>query len=285
MPDPALHLNITPNAFGGAQAKGLEEFGQSALSAGDKWGQIAADDVSNQYEDAARKIVYGDPDKTVTNADGTTGKDEGYLGLKGGDALDQRATYEKSLEKLRQDARSKLSSPNQQYQFDQMSRRYTNIVSGEMGRHAVSQAQDFAVQTAEGQVKTSVANAALWAGDDELFKHAAANIVDAQRKLAQLKYGAKPGDAIWTAHEQLGYQIAAATRVNAVGAMGEDGPVRAMEMAKRYKTELGDHYHVLVDHYRARAETEGAVSGGNRSVSGIGTDAWICGSDCCANAS
>lgn len=248
-----MHLQVSPNAFGAEQAKGLEQFGQGAASAGDQFGQIQADDVSNQYEDAARKIVYGDPDKTITNPDGTTGPDQGYIGLKGAEALRQRVDYEKRLNETLKDARSKLGSPKQIEQFDQMSNRYRNILSGDMGRHADQQGQTYAEQTQESSIKTHTANAALYADNDELFKHAAANVIDDYRKLAQVKYGAKPGDAIWTAYEHKGMQAAAATRIETIAVTD---PVRARAMADQMRGDLGDQYDNIVSKVDPKAQQQ-----------------------------
>src|SRR5271167_4317146 len=75
-----------PEAFGGLYAQGLKQFGQGAEVAGKFFGQVAADNANNDYQDFTTKLLYGDPSKT--GADGNP--DTGYFGLKGRAALDAR---------------------------------------------------------------------------------------------------------------------------------------------------------------------------------------------------
>lgn len=251
-PDAGIHLNVRASQFGGTQAEATRQFGSEALTAGQHWGQIAADDVSTQYETSVRKLLYGDPTKTVTKPDGTTGQDTGYFGLQGKLALDARPVIEKQLDQITKDARSKLLSFDQQKTFDGITRRYRNIQSTKVGQYADGQANVYAQGVNTATIKEQVEGIATNPNDDEMFKHHTANMVDAATKTAQLK-GAVPGDAMWNSAQNAARAAAAETRIRAIGA---NDPMRGLEMADKYKADLGSHYDNVVDHLRARGEQQ-----------------------------
>lgn len=268
-PDPAIRLNVSPNAFGGAVAKGTEEFGADAFRAGDHWGAIAADDMANQYSDAATKILHGDPSKTVTNPDGTTGQDLGYLGLKGRAALDARPATEKQLDDLYKQTVGKLGSFDQRRTFDDITRRYRNVVSSQMGTHADTQANAYAIEVNRSAVKVSAQTISANPDNEDIFLHSTADMIDAATKAAEVR-GAQKGDAIWQTAVNDAKAAAAETRIRAVGVKD---PVAAAAMADHYKDVLGPHYAPIADHFRTRAEDEGADAVGAgvfREVTGKG---------------
>src|ERR1700722_342684 len=97
-PDDYIHLQTSPNMFGGAIASGEQALGQGATKAGQFYGQVAADDATNNYMDFANKLLHGDPNKTVQEPGGEQMPDTGYLGLKGEAALRARQGVAEKLD-------------------------------------------------------------------------------------------------------------------------------------------------------------------------------------------
>lgn len=273
VPDAGIHLNVRASQFGGQTAEALQQFGSTALTAGQHWGQIAADDVSTQWETATRKLLYGDPTKTVTKADGTTGQDTGYFGLQGDLALKARPAIEQQMDQLTKDARGKLVSFDQQKAFDGVTRRYRNIQSTKIGEYADRQGKVYASGVNAATIKEQVESIAVNPNDDDMFLHHTANMVDAATKNAQLQ-GAVPGDAMWNSAQNAAKAAAAETRIRAIGA---ENPMRGLEMAKKYKADLGSHYDNVVDHLRARAGQQEGRQIGDSVLTGaappVGDDA------------
>src|SRR5579864_2343618 len=82
-------VNATPEAFGAGIAHGMQEAGQGAVKASLFYGQVIADDATNQLFERWNKRMYGDPNKMVPQPDGTMIPDTGYMGLKGRAAADR----------------------------------------------------------------------------------------------------------------------------------------------------------------------------------------------------
>lgn len=251
-----LNPRIPPMAFGGGVAQGLQEVGQGANRAADRFGQIAADDVSNQFQDDANKLLHGDPNKMVTNADGTTTPDTGYLGLKGRSALDQRADYEKRLDDLLKNARSKLLTPDQQLQFDTFSRRYRAVIASQMSGHAITETNTWGINVNKATAKNGFDGITANPDNPEIVAHSTSDVINAYTKIAELQ-GAQPGDPVWNAAIQQGKADAARAQILAIGTKD---PGRAAQMTENYKDVLGKDYSVLADHFRARADEEGGIS-------------------------
>src|ERR1700691_113948 len=149
-PDDYQREQATPEEFGGLIAQGAEKAGAGALGTAKFFGQVAADNASNEFQDRATKVLYGDPNKQTIGPDGQPQPDLGYLGLKGRAALDARPQVEKQFDDLTKEIRTGLQTPDQQLQFDDFTRRYRNILTESIGRHADEQANQW-----YGQVNAS----------------------------------------------------------------------------------------------------------------------------------
>lgn len=277
VPDATQRIPVSPASFGAELGQGQQEAGGAMLRAGHVWGQIAADDVTNQFEEEANKILHGDPNKTVQNPDGSTSPDLGYLGLRGRAALDQRQAYEKRLDDLLKRSRGMLLSPNEQMQFDSNSRRYRAIIAGHMGEHADRQGNEYAAAVNQSTMRLKYQSIAANPDDEDGFKHNVADVVDAATKATQIKYGVSANDPIVLEAQQRALEGAYETRIHAVGV---NDPQRAMQMIEQSKGILGTRYDEMVNRYKAKALVEqgrqigqqvdsgGAVSGGP-----VGSDA------------
>lgn len=251
VPDPGFRFDIHPGQFGGLIARGQEQFGEGAFRAGEHWGQIAADDVANQYTDAANKILHGDPNATITNPDGTTSPDLGYTGLKGEEALKQRADYQKKLDKLYQDARSKLWSVDQQKYFEDYTKVYRQRLAGAMGSHADQQATAYAVETNKATIKNKAQDVAAYPNDEDHFLHSTADAMNAAAKLAEAQ-GYKKDSPVWTEHVDNAKAAMIEARIYSIGASDAQA---AMAMADHYKEDLGVHYANIVNHFEPKVQT------------------------------
>lgn len=273
VPDPALHLDVRPTQFGGYVAQGQQQFGQEVFQAGKHWGQIAADDMANQFEEKANRILYGDPNAPVVKPDGSTARDTGFMGLKGGEALQQRQSYDTRLKKLFDDSRGTLLSMDQRQEFDRTVRRMHNIMRSEMGRHADAQANVYGLEVNKDTIRLNAKKIASDPNNNDAFLHATSDMVDAATKAAQIR-GAQPGDAIWNKAIEDAKSAATETRIVAIGAKD---PVRALRMAEENQGILGEHYARLVDHYRPHAEQQEGQAIGRRVATGapppVGDDA------------
>lgn len=252
----------TPASFGGAFAQAEQSAGQDLKVAGQHWGEIAADDAANEFQRQADHLLDGDPSKMVTDPDGTQHPDTGFMGLKGGEALRQRAGYEKKLDDLIRQTRSGLIGADEQLRFDNFSRRYRAVLSSRMGTHATTQANVYALGVAKGQAEVNLNAITQNPNDDEQYQHREADVIDAYVKMAE-QGGAQHGDAQWNAAVAEGKRAAANARIRSIG-VGDPG--RAAQMVEQNKGVLGKDYAVLGDHYRTRAEEEGGAS--------IGADAY-----------
>lgn len=265
VPDPGFRYDVRPGMFGGLAARGQEEFGSDVFKAGQRWGEIAADDVANQFQENANKILHGDPNATITNPDGTTSPDLGYLGLKGADALQQRQAYEKRLGKLFEDAQGKMLSADQKRSFDNLTRRYRAVISSQMGGHADQQGNVYALQVNRDSIKVGAQTILANPDNEEIFLHSTADMVNSAVKAAQVQYGYNAAPAIINQAVNSAKAAAAETRIYAIGAKD---PMRALEMADHYQEQLGPHYHTVVDHLRVRARQQEGRAIGNDVLTG-----------------
>src|ERR1017187_2573074 len=82
VPEDYQRIQANPDQFGGLIARGEQELGAGATKASNFFGQVAADNASNNYQDSVNKILHGDPNKTVPGPDGKPQQDLGFIGLK-----------------------------------------------------------------------------------------------------------------------------------------------------------------------------------------------------------
>src|ERR1700679_728400 len=85
-PDDYSHVRASPEDFGALKAQGEEKLGQGLQQASNEgfqvnkfFGQVAADNASNDFQHYATKLLHGDPSKP--GPDGQP--DVGCMGLRG----------------------------------------------------------------------------------------------------------------------------------------------------------------------------------------------------------
>ncbi len=247
-PDDYQRIDATPASFGGLIAKGLNEAGQGAVKAGQFFGQVAADNGTNDFQDYSNKLLYGDPSKTITGPDGKPTQDLGYLGLKGRAALDARPAVEAQLDEKLNDIRSGLQTPEQQLQFDNYSKRYRARASEQIGSHADTQAN-----TWYGAVNKSASDLALThiAQNADNPTELAAGIADlrsARVKDAQLAGGGPElVQAAIDGANRDGLKVQLET-------ISVHDPARAAAILEKNKAIAGTDYEALAKQFKAASD-------------------------------
>ena len=229
---------------------GMQQLGAGATKAGDFFGQVAADNAFNQYQEGATKILHGDP--KAIGPDGQVGSDLGYLGLKGRAALDARPGVEEKLDALQQQIYSGLQTPMQQSQFETYSRRYRAAAASEIGSHADQQTNNWYMQVTTDTAKNKLDEISAKPLDAPTVLNAASDLVNAYTKQAEIN-GAVKGDPVWNAAVQKAKKDAFQAQVKAIGAAD---PARAMRMLQRNPDLAGQDYPALYSDFRTRANDQ-----------------------------
>lgn len=265
-PDVTQRIPVTADAFGSTVGKGLEELGAGATKASEFFGQVAADDAFNTFQDRANRILYGDPNQTTAGSDGQPQRDMGFLGTKGREALDRWQGTEKSIDDAMRQVRDGLQTPEQQHLFDQYSRRYRSYTRAQIGRHADTQTNTYYsnVNTASGSLAlTHIANNA---DDPEAVAAGASDLINARVKQAQL-VGAQPGDEIWTSAVDGAKRDALKAQLEAVAVKD---PARAMRMLEKNRSVAGSNYDELATKFRSRADWQIGREAGMQARNPVG---------------
>lgn len=186
-------LDVNPRQFGAQVGAAEAELAPQFTHVGQVFGQMAADNAANQWQDQVNKILHGDPNKTVIGPDGQPTPDTGFYGLTGDAALRARPQVEQQLDQLLQSARNGLETGQQQLEFDQNTRRYRFFLGSEIATHADQQARVWGTNVNKASADLALDHVAQHAGDDDEFEHGVADLTRARVRQAQLAGG---GDAL-----------------------------------------------------------------------------------------
>jgi len=146
-PNDYQRVDATPASFGGQAAEGLGDLGQGVMKASEFYGQVAADNGTNNTLQQVTSILHGDPNKTVMGPDGQPQPDTGYFGKRGADAMAARAETQQAIDEAIQENRESLSTPQARLQYDNETRRYRAQWLTQMGTHADDQQRVWAQDT------------------------------------------------------------------------------------------------------------------------------------------
>lgn len=262
---PGVYQNLrTPQVsegmFGGASAQGLRELGQGATRAAIYFGDVAADDAANQYQERINRILHGDPDKK--GPDGNP--DLGYLGLKGRNALDARPDAVKAMEDLRKEIHSGLLTPQQKLRFDSYSRRYKTYAEGQIGTHADNQTNQWYAKVNK-------------AGEDNWLQHAANNADNPEQLVLARenvrRYRVQQAELNGGGPELIKQAVDTADRdvvIAQANAIAVTDPGKAMRIVENNKAVLGTQYDNVANHFRPRAEQQEGRTTADGRLSGVG---------------
>ena len=226
----------------------MQQLGQGGETAGRFFGEVAADNASNDFQDFTNKLLYGDPTKTTIGSDGQPQQDLGYFGLKGRAALDARPGVEQQIDQRIAQLRGQLSTPDMQLQFDNFSRRYRTMLSGRVGEHADSQATQWYGEVNKASGDLAMQHIANNADNDAEFLHGLQDGKMAAVKQAQIAGG---GPELQQQALDGATRKAYATRIETIGATD---PVRALKMTDDAKDQLGTAYPELRERLETRAK-------------------------------
>lgn len=247
-------------AFGGGIAQGLEKLGQGAQTAGKFFGKVAADNASNDFQDFSTKLLHGDPNKTVTGPDGSKMPDTGYLGLKGRAALDARPDTQKAIDDKIKELREGLTTPEQQQEFDNFSRRYRSGVVEKVGTHADGQATTWYQGVNTATAKLAMDHISNNFDNPNEVAAGAADLTSAYVKNAQLKGGSDVEIKEATAQAK---RDALAAQLQA---MAVNDPSRAMSVLDKNREIAGVQYDNLATQFRTRAEQQQGIAAGTAAI-------------------
>ena len=267
------NIQATPEAFGAAKGRALEQVGQTiqhvgneALNVSNIYGHVAADDGANKFQDHLDKLQYGDP-----NTIGPDGQpDTGLFGKRGADAMTAYKDVHASAKQAMQDIRDSLPTPQAQMQFDSASRHmYSNFLA-KTGTHYEQEGKVWAGEVNQGIVSGALTSIARDADNDEAFNNHLGDIKGAMYRSARLK-GAKPGDPQINTALDHADAIAWKTRAEIIGA---NEPKRALDMVNEHRDELSvvnpntgrSYYDSLAEGLNSRAKEQRAIGNSDKHI-------------------
>ncbi len=285
-PDDYQHIQATPEMFGGQIATGLQKLGAGETTAAKFFGHVAANDVWNDAADQATKLLHGDPSKTVQGPDGKPMQDTGYFGLEGRAQLQARPAVEQQLDEIIKNARGKLQTPDQELEFDTISRRYRQYWAGDVGTAADKAAKSYYAQVANQTIKESQDRIARHANDPSPpgggpppeVSNAIADMARTHEEAA-IWQGGTPDD-LKRANAQA-KKDGTATWIRAVAASGDFA--KAQRMIEKNKDVLGTDVDALSNEVRTRADqqignawgdTAHATSNANHAFANVALPIW-----------
>lgn len=184
------HTQASGADFGSQVGAAVSDVGQSVGKLSDFYGEVAADNATNDLITKNTAVLRGDPSQgPLLDADGNQVQGPnggpvykgGYFGLQGADAMSAREEVGAQLDENAQAARASLTTPEAQHQFDTQSRRYRAQADTEIGQHYDTQYKQWMVNTAS----TS----------SELAESTTANNIDNPTVLAQSREDLRQAEA------------------------------------------------------------------------------------------
>lgn len=142
-----INVRASPEAFGAPIAKGLEQLGTGINKAADFYGEVAADNATNNWHKKVENILYGDPNDPDNSP--------GYFNMKGADAMNARPQVMKELEDAANEQRNTLFTPESKFQFDQDTRRTRFLTDQQIGSHYEQQKQQWGLKTNEDKLQAA----------------------------------------------------------------------------------------------------------------------------------
>ena len=254
-PEDYQRIQATPEMFGGQIATGLQKLGAGETIAAKFFGHVAANDVWNDAADQATKLLHGDPNKTVQGPDGKPMQDTGYFGLEGRAQLNARPQVEQQLDEIIKNARGKLQTPDQELEFDTISRRYRQYWAGDVGTAADKAAKSYYAQVANRTLTEAKDRIARNANDPAEVQHAIADMART-REQATLWQGGTDDD-LKAANAQA-RKDGVQTWIRAVAAQGDFA--RAQRMIQKNKDDLGTDADALYREVRAGAQRQNGLA-------------------------
>lgn len=267
--DDYQHVQATPAQSGALIGQGLEQLGAGATHAARFFGDVAADNASNVYQERVDKILHGDPNKMVLGPDGQQHPDTGYLGLRGRQALDARPGVAKQFDDLMKETREGLQTPEQELKFDNFSRRYRSIAIDKVGSHADRESIVWYNAVNKDSATLAMTGIARNADNPEAVANYTRDLVDARIQQAQIA-GAREGDPVWNEAYSGARRDALSAELEARAVSDPAGALRKLE---RNKEIAGLRYDDLANKFRVRANHQEGIGLGEQAYAKAQADA------------
>ena len=171
-----FRINATPEMFGAAigratsslgqsLARGANQLEQAALERQQLYNQVAADDMTNAYQEKENKILRGDP---------SIPGDTGFFGKQGRAAMDAFGPTQQQLLDLRNNAGADAPNARVKLMFDQETRRLQAVTLSSMSAHYDQEFKRYTEATALATDKnaTNDLSSAIARGDDAATQQA-----------------------------------------------------------------------------------------------------------------
>lgn len=201
-PNDYEHEQASPAAFGAPIAQGAEALGQGIDTAEHFYGQVAADNGTNNTLQTVTNILHGDPSKTVIGPDGKPTPDTGFFGKRGADAMAARQDTAHQIDDAISENRESLSTPQAKLQYDNDTRRYRAQWQLQMGTYADQQQMVWAKDTNNTSALLGLNAASRAPTDDDTIADAQEKVRTAYVKNAQL-LGEDPNGAVLKADQDV----------------------------------------------------------------------------------
>lgn len=245
-PDDLQHIEANPDQFGGLIAKGAQQFGAGASVAGKFFGQMQADQVSNNFQESATKIV------------------DDYKRLQGQDALNAQPGVQKQLDDLLQQNRSQLSTPEEQLQFDNFSRRYRTYLNTDIGTHYDQQYQQHVKSVNSTSADLATQGIARNADNPNAFAASTSDLINARIKQLQFEGNDTP-----EARQNIVDQSKRDALHIQVATIDASDPNRALGILNANKNIAGDDYARLYDGLKAKADRQVGLQTATQTVNDV----------------
>ena len=258
-PDDYQRVNVSPEQFGGAIGKGVQQAGKGIEDLGNDFFQTAAfqekinaDDQINGFLTNHNAVLYGDPTKHTVGPDGQPVPDTGFMGLEGRAASDHREDALKTLEDTRRKGAENLKSPQAKLIYDQQIRRMMADTTARIDSHTDQQWKVYAqgVNHAGADLTMNDYLRSVGSNDVEAARNHAADYVQQKVQAAQIKFGFDP--KIEKAAEQGARFDLLKAQVDFVGAKNPAGALKILDQPEN-KAIAGTHYDDLYREMRTRA--------------------------------
>jgi hypothetical protein len=271
-PDRYQRLDVSGKTFGAQIGQAKEQLGQNEqqlgaglTTAGKFYGSVAADNASNQFQDFSTKLLHGDPNKPP-GPDGMP--DLGYMGLRGEAALRARPDVEKQMDDKLKEIRGTLTTPDQQLEFDNFSKRYRSNLAEKIGTHADGQATTWYQSVNTSTSKLALDHISNNFDNPNEVAAGFADVAHAYVKNAQLA-GASEGSPQIAEAVSMAKRDALAAQLNA---MAVKDPSRALAVLDKNREIAGVQYDNLASSFRARAKQQQGYDVADQAIRGTYTD-------------
>jgi hypothetical protein len=241
------HIEANPADFGGQVAGAVSKVGQDTTQVADFFGQVQTDDAVNGAMTSANAAMNH------------------FESLQSGDRLKAQDDTSAAIDDAFQAGRENLTSPRQQYQYDQNVRAFRErYINGKFQTLANEAAIQHSTKTVQDTTELSLQGIASVADDPDpsKFDMFRENLRNAMVKGVQIQGNGGDPDAVSAAvtkADQLAYTTQAET-------IAVKDPVRAQQLVESKKDVLGPHYAELSDKFRGQAQLQGGIALGNEAL-------------------